>query len=100
MENMNRVIGCPAARVRFPADQSGVTDAANIEAMLVKIIFAPSLTRKFAESVNRIRIHYAILRCTILRRVRPENGDRAWPKNLRNAKLDRKVEHMQQTRHV
>src|SRR6185312_907538 len=100
MKNMHRVVRCSAAGVGPPPDKPGISYAADVEAVFVKIVLAPALTGQLAEAVNRIWVHYAILRGVMLRRVRPKDGDRAWPKNLCNIKLNRKVEHLQQARHV
>src|ERR1700758_5498530 len=100
MENMYRVISRSTARVSTPADEAGITDAAHIHAIFGKIVFAPAFTRQFAETINRIGVHHAILRGVMLRRMRPENGYRAWPEHLFYLKLHREIQHVQKAGHV
>src|ERR1700760_251334 len=100
MENVHGIIRRSTSRIGPPADKTGITDAAHIKPIFGEIIFAPAFTGQLAEAINRIRIHYAVLRGIVLRRMRPKNCDRAWPENLGYFKFDSKIEYMQQTGHV
>src|SRR3569833_1160085 len=100
MEDMNSVIRRSTSRVGPPADKDRITNAAHIKPVLCKIILAPALACQLTETINCVRIHYAILRRVMLRRMRPENRYRTWPENFGYFKFNCKIKHVQQAGHV
>ena len=89
VEDVDGVVGGAATGFGVVADEAGIADAADVDAVFVKIVFAPEFTRRLADPIDSGGFGGGGLGAAYFWGIGAEDGDGGGPENFQSVDAGR-----------